>query len=95
MKRVEITQRDVEGKVLRVQKGWAAEIDGVPVAVCRAEGVKQWHVYEPTKGREVCGTWGETREAVLADAAYRVGQAAEMHDTSPGDFLRGLIEGAV
>jgi hypothetical protein len=93
VKRVEITQRNVTGKALRVEKGWEAEIDGVPVVLCRSCDGRRWQVYEPTKGRQICGTWGDTREAVLACAAERVARIAELRGISSGEFLRELIEG--
>jgi len=95
MKRTTLIQRDIAGEPVYEVKGWAAEIDGVPVVLCRSEGDRgRWLVYEPSKGREVCGTRGDTREAVLACAAERVAKVADSRGASPGEFLRELIEGA-
>jgi hypothetical protein len=89
MKRTTLTRRDVNGKELATVQGWQADIDGVPVVLCRDLAVpRRWVCCEPRTGLVVCGHPAPTRITSL----QRTGQQVERFAGSRGQDSAAFLD---
>jgi hypothetical protein len=88
MKRTTLTRRDINGKELATVQGWQADVDGVPVVLCRDFAIPRlWVCCEPRTGLVVCGQPAPTRIASLERTGQQVKQVATSRDQEPAAFL--------
>lgn len=78
------------GETRRI-RGWAADLYGIPVVLCRLGAHQDWHCVEPRTGRPLTGWSWPTRKAALNSARRRLDAHAAAQGLPPGEALEALV----